>query len=103
MIAMGLFGVLLAMVLLSGAVISVSRNARRWLAPVPVRRAAIIRAILLPAWGVIAAASVTGALLLLVFDVSYRLSAAVAAIAAVTDCAAIAIALLWNLRPRRGP
>jgi len=103
MIAMGLFGVLLAMALLSGAVISVSRDAQRWLAPAPVRRVAIIRALLLPAWGVIAAASVIGALLLLVFDVSYRLSAAVAAIAAATDCAAIAIALLWNMRPRRGP
>jgi hypothetical protein len=102
MIAMGLFAVLLAMALLSGAVISVSRDAQRWLSPAPVRRVALIRALLLPAWGVIAAASVIGALLLLVFDVSYRLSAAVAAIAAVTDCAAIAIALLWNLRPRRG-
>ena len=103
MIALGLFAVLLAMALLSGAVNSVSRDAQRWLAPAPVRRVALIRALLLPAWGVIAAACVIGALLLLVLDVSYRLSAAVAAIAAVTDCAAIAMALLWNLRPRHGP
>ena len=103
MIAIALFGVLFAMTLLAGAVVSVSRAAQRWLAPVPLRQAAIIRAFLLPACGVIAAASVAAALLLLVFNVAYRVSAAVAALAALAGCTAIAVALVWNTRPRRAP
>jgi hypothetical protein len=101
MIAVALFVVLFAMTLLSSAVISVSRAAQRWLAPVPVRRAAIIRAFLLPACGMITAASVIEALLLLVFNVSYRTSATVTAIAALTGSVTIAAALMWNTRPRR--
>jgi hypothetical protein len=65
MIVIALFGILFAMALLVTAVISVSRAARRWLAPLPVRDAAVIRAILIPAWGVIAAAGAVGGLLLL--------------------------------------
>jgi hypothetical protein len=98
MIAIALFGTLFAMTLLSSAVMSVSRSAQRWLAPLPVRRAAIIRAFLLPAWGVIAAAGVTAALLLLVFNVSYRVSATAGTAAAIAGCAVIAVALLWNTR-----
>jgi hypothetical protein len=103
MIAIALFGVLFAMTLLTGAVISVSRAAQRWLAPVPVRQAAIIRTFLLPAWSVMAVAAVLTALLLLVFNISYRVSAMVAALAAVMGCTAIAIALWWNTRPKRAP
>jgi hypothetical protein len=103
MIAIALFGVLFAMTLLTSAVFSVSRAAQRWLAPVPLRQAAIVRAFLLPACGVIAAASVVAALLLLVFNVSYRVSTTVAAISALAGCTAIAIALLLNTRPRRRP
>jgi hypothetical protein len=103
MIGIALFGVLFAMTMLSSAVISVSRAAQRWLAPVPVRRVAIIRAFLFPAWGVIAAAGVVGALLLLVFNVSYRVSALAPALAVVTGCALIAIALTWNTRVTRAP
>jgi hypothetical protein len=101
MIAIALFGTLFAMTLLTSAVISVSRAAQRWLAPMPVHRATVIRAFLLPAWGVIIAASVTAALLLLVFNVSYRISATVGATAAVVGCTAIALALIWNMRPGR--
>jgi hypothetical protein len=103
MIAIALFGVLLAMTLLTSAVISVSRAAQRWLAPVPVRQAAIIRTFLLPACSVIAAAGVAAALLLLVFNISYRVSAIVAVLVAAAGCTAIAIALLWNTRPKRTP
>jgi hypothetical protein len=103
MIAIALFGVLSAMTLLTGATISVSRAARGWLAPLPLRQAAVIRAFLLPACGVNAAASVVAALLLLVFNLAYRVSATVAALAALTGCTALAIALFWNTRPRRAP
>jgi hypothetical protein len=103
MIAIALFGVLFAMSLLSGAVISVSRAAQRWLAPVPVGQAAIIRAFLFPAWGAIAVASAIATALLLVFNVSYRVSASVGVLAALMGCAFTAAALLWNTRPRRAP
>jgi hypothetical protein len=103
MIAIALFGLLFAMSLLSSAVISVGRAAQRWLAPMPVRQAAVLRAILLPVWSVIAAASVIAALLLRVFNVSYRVSAMVGALAAVIGCALTAIALIWNTRARRAP
>jgi hypothetical protein len=101
MIAIALFGVLFAMVLLSGAVISVSRAAVRWLAPAPVRESALIRAVLLPASGLIAAGGVMEVLLLMVFNVSFRTSAIVGAITALMGCMTLAVALLWRMRPGR--
>jgi hypothetical protein len=103
MIAIALFGVLFAMVLLSSAVISVSRAARRWLAPAPIRTSTLTRAFLLPACGLIAAGSAMEALLLMVFNVSFRVSAAVGTISALVGCTALAVALLWSMRPRRVP
>lgn len=64
MIAIALFGVLGVLSLLCSAMILVSRLARRWLAPLPAHAGAVIRAILLPACGVIAGAGAIEALLL---------------------------------------
>jgi hypothetical protein len=103
MIAIALFGVLFAMALLSGAVISVSRAARRWLAPVPLRPSALTRALLLPAWGLIAAGGVMEALLLMVFNVSFRVSAIAGAATALVGSVALALALFWSMQRRRVP
>ena len=61
-------------------VISASRLARRWLAPLPVRSGEVIRAFLLPVCAVIVAASAIEALLLLVLNASYRSAAEVGAL-----------------------
>jgi hypothetical protein len=68
-----------------------------------VRAAAVIRAFLLPVWGAIVAAAAIGALLLFVFNLSWRISAAVGVMAGVIGCATTGAALLWNTRPRRMP
>ena len=65
-VAIASFGVGGALLLLGSALLSVSRLARRWLAPVPVRAGAAIRAFLIPACGVMVAAGIVLALLLLV-------------------------------------
>ncbi|HEX3603335.1 MAG TPA: hypothetical protein VHU43_04535 [Steroidobacteraceae bacterium] len=67
MVAIGLFGVVGALVLLCFAVISVGRLAMRWLAPLPVRAGgAVFRAFLLPACAFAVGASAIGAFLLVV-------------------------------------
>jgi hypothetical protein len=103
MIVIGVFGVLFAMSLLWSAVLSVSCAARRWLAPLPVRATAVIGVHLLPVWGAIMAAAAIGALLLSVFNLSYRVSAIVGVVAAVIGCATTGVVLLWNTRPRFMP
>jgi hypothetical protein len=101
MVVVALFGVAGALLLLWSAAIAVSRLAALWLAPLPVRASAIVRAILVPACAVIAGASATEALLLMVFNVSYRSAAMVGAATAVIGWLVIGGALLWNVWPRR--
>jgi hypothetical protein len=101
MVVIALFAVVGALLLLWSAAISVSRLAARWLAPLPVRASAVVRAFLLPAYAFIAGASATEALLLVVFDVSYRGAVTVGASTAVIGCLLFGGALLWNVRPRR--
>ena len=103
MIVIALFGLCGAMSLLWSAAMAVSGAARRWLAPLPVRAAAVFRAFLLPAWGAIAASCAIVTLLLLVVNVSYRLAAEIGAGAAVIGCVSIGGVLLWNTRSRRMP
>jgi hypothetical protein len=103
MVAIAMFGTLGALLLLWSAVILASRAARAWLAPLPVRRGDVIRALLLPACAVMAAAGAVEALLLLVFNVSYRTSALLGACTAVIGCLTAAGALAWNLRQSRAP
>jgi hypothetical protein len=102
MIVIGLFGVLFALSLLCTAVFSVGRVARRWLAPLPVRAAAVVRAFLLPVWATIAGAAGTAALLLLVFE-PYRVAAGVGVMAAVIGCATTGAVMLWNTRTGKMP
>jgi hypothetical protein len=103
MVAIALCGIIGALLLLWSAVISASRAARSWLAPLPARTGVVVRAFLLPICGMIAAAGVIEASLLLVFNVSYRTSAWVGACTAVIGCLTVGGALVWNLRPRRTP
>jgi hypothetical protein len=101
MVVIALFGVVGTLLLLWSAAISVSRLAARWLAPLPVRADAVVRAFLLPAYAFIAGASAMEALLLAVFNVSYRGALMVGASTAVIGCLLFGGALLWNVRPRR--
>ena len=103
MIVIALFGLFGAMSLLWSAATAVGRAARRWLAPLPVRAAAVFRAFLLPAWGVIAGCCGIVTLLLLVVNVSYRAAAEIGAGTAVLGCLAIGGVLLWNARSGRVP
>ena len=103
MIAIAMFGLLFGMSLLWSAVIAVSRAARRWMAPLPLQEAAIIRAFLVPVCGVIAGACAAESLLLLTFNVSYGVSAALGAVTAIVACFTVGAVLLWNLRLRRRP
>jgi hypothetical protein len=103
MVVIALFGVIGALLLLWSAAISVSRLAARWLAPLPVRAAAVVRAILLPACALIVSAGAVEASLLVVFNVSYRSSTMAGASTAVIGCLFFAGALLWNVPPRRMP
>jgi hypothetical protein len=100
MVAIALFGVIGALLLLWSAVISVSGLAARWLAPLPVRPGAVVRAILLPACAFIAGASAMETLLLVVFDISYRSAVTAGASTAVIGCLLFSGALLWNVWPR---
>lgn len=99
MVVIGLFGILGALSLVGSGVVSASRLARRWLAPLPVRPREVIRAFLLPACTVIVAAGAIEALLLLVVNVPYRTSAEVGASTAVLGCLALCGGLIWNTRP----
>jgi hypothetical protein len=96
MVAIALFATIGALLLVCSALISASRLARRWLAPLPVRSGEVIRAFLLPACAVIVAASVIEALLLLLFNVSYRSSAGVGACTAGLGCVTVSGGLIWN-------
>jgi len=98
MVAIALFGAICALSLVCSGVISASRSARRWLAPLPARPGEMIRAFLLPASAVIVAASAIEALLLLVFNVSYRTSAEVGACTAVLGFLTASGGLIWNAR-----
>ena len=101
MIVIALFGLMGAMSLLARASMRAGRAARRWLAPLPLRAAAVLRAFLLPAWGVAAGSCAIVTLLLLVVNVSYRIAAEIGAGAAVVACLCIGGVLLWNVRPWR--
>jgi hypothetical protein len=103
MVAIALFGIIGALLLLWSAVISAGRAARSWVAPLPARTGVVARAILLPTCGVIAAAGAIEASLLLVFNVSYRISAGVGACTAMLGCLTVGGAMVWILRPRRMP
>jgi hypothetical protein len=96
MVAIALFGTMVALLLVCSAVISAGRLARRWLAPLPRRSGHVIRAFLLPACAVIVSAGVIEALLLLVFNVSYVTSAEVGAGTAVVGCLTAGTGLIWN-------
>jgi hypothetical protein len=101
MVVIAVFGIIGVLSLVWSGVISASRLARRWLAPLPVRSGEVIRAFLLPACAVIVAASAIEALLLLVVNVSYRTSAEVGAWTAAVGCVTVSGGLIWNARPRR--
>lgn len=105
MVVIGLSGIIGALLLVWLGVISASRLARRWLMPVPVRSAKVIRAFLPPVCAVIVAASAIEALLLVVLNVWYRTAAEVGACTAVVGCATVSGGLVWNwiLRPSRRP
>jgi hypothetical protein len=103
LVVIAMFATWGALLLLWSAVVFASRAARSWLAPLPVLRGAVIRAFLLPACAVIVAASAIEALLLLVFNVSYRTSALLSACTALIGCLTVGAALVWNLRQRRTP
>ena len=101
MVVMALFAVVGALLLLWTAAFSVSRLAARWLAPLPVRAGAVVRSILLPAYALIVGASVMEALLLMMFNMSYRSSLMVGAGTAAIGCLVFGGALRWHVRPGR--
>lgn len=101
MVAIALFGMVCVLLLICSAVISASRIARRWLAPLPVRPGEVIRTFLLPACAVVIGASALEGLLLLAFNVSYRTAAEVGACTAVLGCLSLSGGLAWNWRIRR--
>jgi hypothetical protein len=104
MIVIALSGVIGALLLLLPAVISTSVMLRRWMAPLPLHFAAVIRAFLLPAFGVILGAGALESLLLLVSDVSLRTSVTAGIGTVVVGClVALGGVLPWILRPRRVP
>jgi hypothetical protein len=96
MVAIALFATIGALLLVCSAVISASRLARRWLAPLPTRSGDVIRAFLLPACAVIVCAGVVEVLLLLVFGVSYVTSAEVGAGTAAVGCLTASTGLIWS-------
>ena len=101
MVAIAMFATVGALLLVCSAVISASRLAWRWLAPVPVRSGEVIRAFLLPTCAVVVAAGIIEALLLLLFNVSYVTSAEVGACTAVAGCLTASAGLIWNWRLSR--
>lgn len=96
LVVIAIFGIFGALLLVWSGGILVSRLARRWLAPLPVRLAEAIRAFLLPACAVIVAASTIEALLLLAANVSHRAAAEVGAWTAVLACVSLSGGLIWN-------
>jgi hypothetical protein len=100
MIVIALFASTGALLLACSAGLSVSRLAMRWLAPLPVRSRAVIRAFLLPSCAFILAAGAMTALLLIAFNVSFRSSIMVGASSALIGCLLFGAALSWNARAR---
>lgn len=98
MVAIALFGIAGVLLLVCSAVNSAGRLARRWLAPVPVRSHAVIRAFLLPACAVMTAAGAIEASLLLVFNVSFRASAEVGTAMAAAGCLIAGIGVIRSAR-----
>jgi hypothetical protein len=103
MVVIAIFGMIGALLLVWSGVISVSRLARRWLAPLPVRSGDVMRAFLQPACTVIIAASAVETLLLLVVNVSYRTAAEVGVCTAIVGCLTVSGGLIWNSRRRKLP
>lgn len=101
MVAIALFGIAGALLLLCSSAIVVSRLAAPWLAPLPARAGAVSWAFLPPACLFIVGASAAEGLLLVVFNISYRVAAATALGTALTGCVLFGAALLWNLRRGR--
>jgi hypothetical protein len=98
MVAIALCGIVGVLLLLCSAVNSAGRLARRWLAPVPVQSHALIRAFLLPACAVMAAAGAIEASLLLVFNLSLRASAEIGTGMAVAGCLIAGIGVFCSAR-----
>jgi hypothetical protein len=97
MSAVAVFVVTGSLMLLWTAAVSLSRQACRWMAPLPVRTGELMRAFLLPAMGVMVGASLVESLLMLTLDVSFRAAAAVGTVTAVTGClATLCGAWLWQ-------
>jgi hypothetical protein len=105
MVVIAIFGVFGALMLVWSGVMSVSRLAGRWLAPLPLRSGDVLRAILRPACAVIAVAGAIEAVLLLAANASYRTAAEVAACTAVLGCATLSGGLIWSWsrHERRNP
>ena len=94
--AIAVFGVNGGLVLLCMAAVRLSRQIRRWMAPLPASAGVVTRAFLLPTFAVLVGASAFESLLLLAFGVSYRSSAAAAAATAVIGCLATAGGILLS-------
>jgi hypothetical protein len=103
MVVIAMCGVAGALLLSWSAAIAVSRLARRWLSPLPMRVGTEVRALLKPTIAVILGASIIEALLLLVLGVSYRTSGAVALCAAVTGCLVTIGGVHLGARSKRRP
>jgi hypothetical protein len=105
--AMGVIAVLGvsgALLLLWAATTSIGRQVRRWTAPLPLRAGAVMRAYLLPTFGVMLGSGIVESLLLLTFDVSFRRAAVIGIITAVIGClATFSSAWLWLAVPERRP
>ncbi len=104
MVVIAVSGIAGALILLWMAALAASRWVRRWMAPLPVRAAALRRAFLLPTFAVMVVASAIEAALLLALGVSYRMSAAAGIVTAVVGClATLGGVQLWGVWPRRMP
>jgi hypothetical protein len=100
--AIAVFGVDGALVLLCMAAIRSSRLVRRWMAPLPARTGVVMRAFLLPTFGIMVGASAVEGLLLAALGVSYRNSAAAALGTAVIGCLATLSGVLLCRANSRG-
>jgi hypothetical protein len=103
MVVIAMCGVAGALLLSWSAAIAVSRLARRWLSPLPMRVGAEVRALLKPTIAFILGASIIEALLLLVLGVTYRTAAAVALCAAAAGCLVTVGGVHWGARSKRTP
>jgi hypothetical protein len=85
-----------ALVLLWTAVRTIGFHIRFWTAPLPLPAGVAMRALLLPALGVMVGAGVLESLLLLTFEVSYRSAAAAGLGTAAMGCLAALIGAQWR-------